>query len=261
MTTLTCYTGLFIRRISSVSTEQSQSGVESSLEQILERPLRADLKVLAEHPEKFRSSRKNSSLWLIFRDYRQLREAECFQNLENFESMPLMSEIESLRTTAKFYHPVEEENYKITTPLEDDGWGRRTSRCKEYTGPRNQEDSRPYASIDANQEIGPGLNIGIATILDVLGIEVQVPSLSTPERSIWILISRGYERFVNEIHRHNPEPVNYSSSLRTKEENFDNVSFESVKPATGNREHGPEGSEIAKSDDKPSSDLRKAEVS
>ena len=103
--------------------------------------------------------------------------------------------------------------------------------------PRNQRDSRPYASIGANQEIGPVLNIGIATVLDVPGIEVQVPSLSTPERCIWILISRGYERLVNEIHRHNPETVNYRSSLRTKEEHFDDVSFESVKPATGNREH------------------------
>ena len=132
---------------------------------------------------------------------------------------------------------------------------------KKYTGPRNQEDSKPYASIDANQEIGPVLNIGIATILDVLDIEVKVPSLSTPERSIWISTSRGYERFVNEIHRHNPEIVNYSSSLRTKEEHFDNARFESVKPDTGNRDRGPEGSNIAESNDKPSSELRKAEVS
>ena len=155
------------------------------------------------------------------------------QDLENFESMPLLSRIESLRKTAKFYHPVEEGNYYITTPLEDDGWGRRTSMCKEYTGPRNQENSRLYASIDANQEIGPVLNIGLATIFDVLGIAVQVPSLRSPERFKYILISRGHEKFVNEIHRHDPEFVNYSSSLHTKEENFDNVSFESVKPSYG----------------------------
>ena len=49
MKTLTCCTGLFIPRISSVSSEQSQSGVESSLEQILERQIRADLKVLEKH--------------------------------------------------------------------------------------------------------------------------------------------------------------------------------------------------------------------
>ena len=114
--------------------------------------------------------------------------------------------------------------------------------CKENTAPRNWEDSRPYASIDANQEIGPVLNIGIATVIDVLGSEVQVPSLSTPGCSAWILISRGHERFVNEIHRHNSNIVNYSSSLRTKEANFDNVGFESSKLAVVNHEQGSQES-------------------
>ena len=65
--------------ISSVFTEQSQSCAESSQRQILERQVKLDQKVLEEHPEKFRSSRKNSSHWLIFRDYRLLQETECFR--------------------------------------------------------------------------------------------------------------------------------------------------------------------------------------
>ena len=43
------------------------------------------------------------------------------------------------------------------------------------------------------------------------------------------LISRGHERFVNEIHRHNSDIVNYSSSFRAQDENFDNVGFPSSK--------------------------------
>ena len=35
--------------------------------------------VLEEHREKFRSSRKNASHWLIFQDYRLLRETEYFR--------------------------------------------------------------------------------------------------------------------------------------------------------------------------------------
>ena len=115
------------------------------------------------------------------------------QNLENFESMPLTSKIESLRAAAKFHHPVEIGNFYITTLLEDDGWRRCTSMCKENTAPRNQKDSRPFESIDAKQEIGPVLKIEIATIIDVRGIEVHVPSLSDPWRFLWILISRGKE--------------------------------------------------------------------
>ena len=152
------------------------------------------------------------------------------QNLENFESMPFMSKIESLRAAAKFHSPIDIEMYFVTTLLEDNGWGRRTSMCKEYTAPRNQRDSRPFASIDANQKIDPILNIEIALIVDVPGIEVRVPSLSDLWRSMWILTSRGKERFVNEIHRDKPGIANDTSLLRTKDENLENVSLESVKP-------------------------------
>ena len=41
--------------------------------------------------------------------------------------------------------------------------------------------------------------------------------------------------------------------LRVKEENFENVSFESLKPASGNWGYGPEDSNTAKWNDKPSS--------
>ena len=47
---------------------------------------------------------------------------------------------------------------------------------------------------------------------------------------------RGHERFVNEIDRHNSDTVNYSSSLRTKEENLNNMCSESSKLAVVN--HG-----------------------
>ena len=124
------------------------------------------------------------------------------QHLDTFESMLVRSKIESLRTVAKLYHPVELGNYYVTILLEDDGC-RRTSMCREYTAARSQRDSRQCASVDADQERGTFLNIGIATIVDVPGNEVQVPSLSDPWRSIWMLISRGEEKFVNEIRGHN----------------------------------------------------------
>ena len=58
------------------------------------------------------------------------------------------------------------------------------------------------------QKFDPILNIGSGLIVDVPGIEVQVPSLSDLWRSRWILASRDQERFVNEIHRHQQEIVN-----------------------------------------------------
>ena len=90
---------------------------------------------------------------------------------------------------------------------------------------------------------------------------MQVPSLNTPGRSIWILKSRGYQRFVNDIHRHNSKIVNDCSSLRTKEENFDNVSFESSKPAVVNHEQGSQDSNNVETKDEPSGVLRETDAS
>ena len=100
------------------------------------------------------------------------------------------------------------------------------------------------------KEIGPVLNIAIATVIDVPGIEVQVPSLSSPGCSVWILISRGHERFVNEIHRHNSDIVNYSSSLRTKEDNLNDVCS---RPAVVNHGQGSQDSNNVKTKVEPSS--------
>ena len=190
---------------------------------------------------------------MIFQDYRMHRETEWSRILKDFNLMSFMSNIEYLCTTAKFYHPIEKGNYYVTTALDDDGWGKRTSMCKEYTAPRNREDSKPYASIDAEKEIGPVLNIEIAKIIDVPGIEVQVPSLSLPGYSVWILISRGHERVVNEIHRHNSDIVNYSSSLRAKEDNFNDVCLEFSKPAVVNHGQGSQVSNNVKAKVEPSS--------
>ena len=61
------------------------------------------------------------------------------QHLNIFDSMPLMSKIESLRIAAKIYHPFEIGNYDVATLLEDDGWRKRTSKCREYTARCAQE--------------------------------------------------------------------------------------------------------------------------
>ena len=51
---------------------------------------------------------------------------------------------------------------------------------------------------------------------------------------------------MNEIHRHNSDIVNYSSSLRAKEDNLNDVCFESSKPAVVNHGQGSQDSNIVK---------------
>ena len=86
-------------------------------------------------------------------------------------------------------------------------------RCAKNLQRQRTESSKSYTLIDVEKEYGPVVNVDTATILDVPGIELQVPLLSSPVYSVWILMSRDHERFVNEIHRHNTDIVNYGSSL------------------------------------------------
>ena len=81
---------------------------------------------------------------------------------------------------------------------------------------------------------------------------MQVPSLSAPGYSVWVLISRAHERFVNEINRHNSDIVNYSSSLRAKECNLNDVCLETSKLAVVNHGQGSKDSNNIKTKVEPS---------
>ena len=76
---------------------------------------------------------------------------------------------------------------------------------------------------------------------------VQVPSLNISERLIWILTIRGWWRTVQK--------------LRKKEENFDNLCFESSKPTVEYHEYGSQDSNNFETKVKPSSMYRETVAS
>ena len=131
--------------------------------------------------------------------------------------------------------------------------GESALRCaKNLQRPETERIQSHTHRLMQKKEMGPVIKIEIATIFDVHGIEVQVPSLSSLGYSVWILISRGHERFEIEIHRHNSDIVNYSSTLRMKE-NVNNVCSESSKHAVVNHGQGSEDSNNVKTQVEPSS--------
>ena len=88
------------------SGEASQSRPDSARKMSPEIPIKqADLKSLVDIPKQQHASGNR-----------------ILQNLKDFNSMPFVSKIEYLRTTAKFYHPIEKGNYFVTTTLDNDGW-------------------------------------------------------------------------------------------------------------------------------------------
>ena len=71
----------------------------------------------------------------------------------------------------------------------------------------------------------------------------------------------GHERFVDGIHRHNSDIMNYSSSSRMKEDNLNNVCFESSKPVVVNHGQGSQDPNNDKTKVEPSSMHRKTVAS
>ena len=125
MAILTCCAGLFMPLTSSASSGQSQSGVD----RIPRSRPEQTRKCSQDYPE---TQIKQEDLKSLV-DIPRLPHASgnrMLQNLKDFNSMPFMTKIEFLRTTAKFSHPIEKGNSYVTTTLEDDGWRKRTSMCK-----------------------------------------------------------------------------------------------------------------------------------
>ena len=75
-----------------------------------------------------------------------------------------------------------------TQPDEDDGWERIVPLCREYT---------------LSRIIGPVLEVQIVNILGQPGLENSIPSTLKHETTSYVVITRGTERFVDEIHDHN----------------------------------------------------------
>ena len=53
--------------------------------------------------------------------------------------------------------------------------------------------------IQKYTEIGPVLEVKTFCHLDVHGIEVQIPSTSGNNTNVWVVMSRGQKRYVNEL--------------------------------------------------------------
>ena len=78
-------------------------------------------------------------------------------------------------------------------------FGDRTPACRECTLPREDQNSRIYATIPRQTTIGPVLQVHITRYLDISGIDIQIPSTTTKDRKSWIVIWRGKNRNVEEL--------------------------------------------------------------
>ena len=96
-------------------------------------------------------------------------------------------------------------NYYKIRPDEDDGWRTITPLCREYSSSRSYPKTKALAAIPEGTTIGPVLEVHIVEFLDGHGIEVAIQSISNPENTYYVVITREAERLVNEIHAHKQE--------------------------------------------------------
>ena len=92
----------------------------------------------------------------------------------------------------------------------------RTPACREHTDPRADADSRINAAIPGRTLIGPVLKVHIIQFLGTHGIEIHIPSTTTPNRTSWVVICRGRNRYVDESHLRDPGHNPTSSEIRVE---------------------------------------------
>ena len=68
----------------------------------------------------------------------------------------------------------------------DDCFGDRTSACRVFTLPREDPNSRIYATIPGKTSIGQVLQVHTARYLDISGIEIQIPSTTRNDPKTWV---------------------------------------------------------------------------
>ena len=70
--------------------------------------------------------------------------------------------------------------------------------CREYTKPRNEEETRVRGWIRKNTRFGLVLNIKVCSHDDRYSIEVEVPSTCDDQTAFWVRIVNGVDKFVRE---------------------------------------------------------------
>ena len=107
--------------------------------------------------------------------------------LQNFETLEKSIQYKSLRKFV-ILERVSIGMRNKTIAYVDDGFGDRTPACREYAHTRADSDSGNYAAIQRRSIIGPVIQVHITQFLGTLGVEVQVPFTTTPNRTSRVVI-------------------------------------------------------------------------
>ena len=130
-------------------------------------------------------------------------ETDCGACLQIFQTLEKEIQCTRVCEDARFARRVSiGMSYKtIPVPDVDNGFGDRTPACREYTLPRPRSNVKIFfATMPGQTTLGPDLQVQNTRYLDNSGIEIQIPSPTTKDRQSWLVICRGENRYVEELH-------------------------------------------------------------
>ena len=123
--------------------------------------------------------------------------------------------------------------------------------CRECSHPREFSCSRCVATIKAKTTFGPVLNVHVSKLCGVHSFEVQIESLSSQGHTSWMLICRGLERFVEELHTYDNKVYTPSTSLLKPKDDPEPVVLTPRINSTRKPVHGTQDSRKDKRDSIP----------
>ena len=118
---------------------------------------------------------------------------------ERFETLSEDIKVTQTCEIAGFVRKVSPRQYFRTIHDVGDGFGGCTGACTEKTLPRDNDYSETVGWIRGHEKIGPVIQVKVTYYSEHFGIEIQVKSMMNNESFSWIMISRGTNKYVEEV--------------------------------------------------------------
>ena len=191
----------FTQQISSVCTEQCLIGGKNSVKMARNRDFKFET---SEQTLKEVRPQEEDSPVQTPRDDQRASGNRLRDTLQRFEKLNTETQFARVCGAAAFWELVSVGMRYKTVPDVDDDFGGRTPECREYTHPREHTNSRVYAAIPGNTIIGPVLQVHMIKFLDNYGVEIQIPSTATQDRTCLVIMCRGKNRYVENVSLQDP---------------------------------------------------------
>ena len=132
---------------------------------------------------------------------------------ERIEKVSQQDKLSKFCTDAGFLTVVDVGQYFMTKDTEEFSQFTNTVACREYTLPRDEEESEPKGWIQGNTKIGPVLEVANSYLHGKYGVEIRIMCMNKHNSHSWVRISHGSNKLVTNLNSSEQE----TSEVQLKE--------------------------------------------